>query len=82
MFRLQAILTLHLGRAIGQDLANVWTYTVALRGGCLDLEDQGQCRIVAQTHDCDDGPVEGSCNDGNAIKDKDKLAKTNTHTLD
>lgn len=54
------ILTLHLGRSVGHDLANVWTYTVAFRGGCLDLEDQGQSRDVAQGHDCDDGSVEGT----------------------
>jgi len=55
------ILTLHLSRSKGQDLADVWTYAVALRGGCLDLEDQWQRRIVAQSHDCDDGSVEGTC---------------------
>lgn len=57
-----SLLTFHLRRTIRRNLSNVWTYTITLGSGGLDLEDQCHVCIVFQRHDSHHGPTKWTCN--------------------
>lgn len=55
------LLTFHLSRTMRRNLSNIWTYTITLGSGGLDLEDQWHGCIVIQRHDGHYGPIKGTC---------------------
>lgn len=63
-------LTFHLRRTIRRNLSNVWTYTITLGSGGLDLEDHCHGCIVFQRHDSHHGPTKGTCNKSRSEKEE------------